>query len=89
MSGLKTINLRFHALIVRSEYLGQWKFARVIDGVGGSSHVSLPRIRAGLASTARILSPPKAPPISAPEVPMFTLAMPQSDPALLMNSSAS
>jgi hypothetical protein len=26
-------------------------------------------------------SPPKAPPISAPEVPMFTLAIPQSDPA--------
>jgi hypothetical protein len=25
-------------------------------------------------------SPPKAPPISAPEVPMFTLASPQSDP---------
>ena len=25
-------------------------------------------------------SPPKAPPISAPEVPMFTLAMPQSEP---------
>jgi len=25
-------------------------------------------------------SPPKAPPISAPEVPMFTFAIPQSDP---------
>jgi hypothetical protein len=25
-------------------------------------------------------SPPKAPPISAPEVPIFTLAIPQSDP---------
>jgi hypothetical protein len=31
-------------------------------------------------STTSFFSPPKAPPISAP-VPMFTLAIPQSDPA--------
>src|ERR1700749_2586296 len=34
-------------------------------------------------------SPPNAPPISAPEVPIFTLAMPQSEPAHDKNSSAS
>ena len=32
-------------------------------------------------------SPPNAPPISAPEVPMFTLAIPQSDPAEDKNAS--
>jgi len=34
-------------------------------------------------------SPPKAPPISAPEVPMFTLTMPQSEPSTARNRSAS
>src|SRR5438874_5453095 len=34
-------------------------------------------------------SPPKAPPISAPLVPVLTLAMPQSLPAALINFSAS
>jgi hypothetical protein len=34
-------------------------------------------------------SPPKAPPISAPEVPILTLAIPQSEPAALRNNSAS
>src|SRR5579859_768005 len=33
-------------------------------------------------------SPPKAPPISAPEVPMFTLAMPQSLPTAERKYSA-
>ncbi len=33
-------------------------------------------------------SPPKAPPISAPEVPMLTLAMPQSLPAAARKRSA-
>ena len=30
-------------------------------------------------------SPPNAPPISAPEVPMFTFAMPQSEPSVERN----
>src|SRR3970040_3209463 len=34
-------------------------------------------------------SPPKAPPVSAPEVPMFTLAIPQSEPTTDKNNSAS
>ena len=34
-------------------------------------------------------SPPKAPPISAPDVPMFTLAIPQSDPDAARNASDS
>ena len=34
-------------------------------------------------------SPPNAPPISAPLGPMFTLAMPQSDPAAATKRSAS
>src|SRR6187399_2227976 len=34
-------------------------------------------------------SPPKAPPISAPDVPMLTLAIPQSDPACERNCSMS
>ena len=33
-------------------------------------------------------SPPKAPPISAPEVPMLTLAIPQSEPAATGNLGA-
>ena len=34
-------------------------------------------------------SPPNAPPISAPEVPMLTLAIPQSDPSAARKRSAS
>src|SRR6185312_5745003 len=34
-------------------------------------------------------SPPNAPPISAPEVPIFTFAIPQSEPAQDKNCSAS
>jgi len=34
-------------------------------------------------------SPPKAPPISAPLVPMFTFAMPQSEPEQDKKNSAS
>ena len=34
-------------------------------------------------------SPPKAPPISAPEVPIFTLAIPQSDPLQIKKLSFS
>src|SRR6187200_1596801 len=34
-------------------------------------------------------SPPNAPPISAPDVPMLTLTMPQSDPSAETNLSAS
>ena len=34
-------------------------------------------------------SPPKAPPISAPEVPMFTLTIPQSEPSAARKRSAS
>src|ERR1700754_3082551 len=34
-------------------------------------------------------SPPKAPPISAPDGPMFTFAMPQSEPAAATKRSAS
>src|SRR5579862_1971052 len=33
-------------------------------------------------------SPPKAPPISAPDVPMLTLAMPQSEPEAARKASA-
>ena len=32
-------------------------------------------------------SPPKAPPISAPEVPIFTFAIPQSEPEAAKNAS--
>ena len=48
-------------------------------------HESLPLSRPPPVS----FSPPNAPPISAPLVPMFTFAMPQSLPAAVMNSSAS
>ena len=34
-------------------------------------------------------SPPKAPPISAPDVPMFTFEIPQSEPTHYKNNSAS
>jgi hypothetical protein len=48
-------------------------------------HESLPLSRPPPVS----FSPPNAPPISAPLVPVFTLAMPQSLPAALTNFSAS
>src|ERR1700722_19325121 len=47
-------------------------------------HASLPDSRPPPVS----FSPPNAPPISAPLVPMLTLAMPQSEPALDRNASA-
>jgi hypothetical protein len=47
-------------------------------------HESLPASRPPPVS----FSPPKAPPISAPEVPMLTLAIPQSDPRWDRNVSA-
>lgn len=52
-------------------------------------HINLPGIRPRLASAACFLLPAKAPPISAPDVPMFTLAIPQSEPAYDRNCSAS
>ena len=48
-------------------------------------HESLPLSRPPPVS----FSPPKAPPISAPLVPVFTFAMPQSLPAAHRNFSAS
>jgi hypothetical protein len=62
----------------------------VVDRVGGAAHVvafhaSLPLSRPPPVS----FSPPKAPPISAPLVPMLTLAMPQSLPGGAMKRSAS
>ena len=47
-------------------------------------------IRAIIQDTTMVfLSPPKAPPISAPLVPMLTFAMPQSLPIALVKRSAS
>jgi len=43
----------------------------------GYAYSQLRRIR---THRSWLLDPPKAPPISAPEVPMLTLAIPQSDP---------
>jgi hypothetical protein len=52
----------------------------VVDGDRGSSHVLLPSVAPKLATAPVCFSRPKAPPIAAPEVGMFTLTIPQSDP---------
>src|SRR3954451_11984865 len=69
--------------------LGERQFAGVVDRVGGSPHVGAPGVGPGLAAAAGVLLSPKAPPISAPDVPMLTLTMPQSEPSADMNLSAS
>ena len=71
----------------------------VVGNTAMGSHVEpVPWPVASRASSARCscafpppvsFSPPNAPPISAPLVPMLTLAMPQSEPAGEQNSSAS
>jgi len=75
-------NIEPHALCER-------KLRPEIDRVGGATHVGFPRNGAGLATPPVSFSPPKAPPISAPEGPMFTLAMPQSESVVETNLSAS
>jgi len=35
--------------------LGQGQLSRVVDGVGGSAHVGLPRVRTGLPAAAGVL----------------------------------
>jgi sugar lactone lactonase YvrE len=65
---------------VEADALREGQVGAVVDGVGGAAHVLLPGVGAGFAAAAGLFSPPKAPPISAPEVPMLTLAMPQSEP---------
>ena len=66
---------------VESNSLRQRQVVAVVDRAGLPAHVGFPGIAARFAAAAGSFSPPKAPPISAPLVPMFTLAMPQSLPA--------
>jgi len=54
------------------------KLVRVVDGVCGSAHVLLPGVAADSRPPPVSFSPPNAPPISAPLVPMLTLTIPQS-----------
>ena len=65
--------MEFHAL-------GQVDLAAPVDRVGLPAHVHLPASLPDSRPPPVSFSPPNAPPISAPEVPMFTLAMPQSLP---------
>jgi hypothetical protein len=52
----------------------------IVDRVGLAAHVGLPASEPDSRPPPVSFSPPKAPPISAPLVPMLTLAMPQSLP---------
>jgi hypothetical protein len=60
-----------------------------VDRVGLPAHVGLPASEPLSRPPPVSFSPPKAPPISAPLVPMFTLAMPQSLPLGAEERSAS
>ena len=53
----------------------------VVHRHGLPAHVRLPRVDPLSRPPPVSFSPPNAPPISAPLVPRFTLAMPQSEPA--------
>ena len=67
--------------------LRERQLAGVVDRRGGPAHVRLPRVASRDSRPPPVsFSPPKAPPISAPEVPMLTLAMPQSEPAAARNA---
>ena len=69
--------------------LGKWEIIGPVHSIGLTAHIGLPCIRTYSRPPPVSFSPPKAPPISAPLVPMFTLAMPQSDPLTERNRSAS
>jgi hypothetical protein len=73
------------------QYLIPWASGSSVpvDRVGLAAHVDLPRVGADSRPPPVSFSPPNAPPISAPLVPMFTLAMPQSLPAWARKRSAS
>src|SRR5207248_7418138 len=69
--------------------LCEGELSREIDRVRLASHVTFPGIATALAPTAGLFLAADAPPIFPPLVPVFTLAMPQSLPAALINLSAS
>ena len=77
------------SLNIEPHALRKWQLRPEIDRVRGSTHIRLPCIGAGFATASGLLLATKAPPISAPEGPTFTLAMPQSEPVAETNLSAS
>lgn len=73
----------------RTRPLGEWQCIGIIYGIGRAPHARLPGVRAGLAAAARLLFAANAPPLSAPEVPIMTSAISQSEPSAERKRSAS
>ena len=63
------------SLNIEPHALRKWQLRPEIDRVRGSTHIRLPCIGAGFATASGLLLATKAPPISAPEGPTFTLAI--------------
>lgn len=92
MIGLVGIGLALpfiHVTRCRTRPLGEWQCIGVVYGPGRAPHVRLPGVRAGLAVAARVLFAAERAGISAPEVPILTLAIPQSEPLAERKRSAS
>ena len=79
----------FSSLNIEPHALRERKLRPEIDRVGGAAHIGLPRVGAGLATTAGFLFAAKGTADLGSRGPMFTLAMPQSEPIVETNLSAS
>src|SRR6056297_2259230 len=76
-------------LDIKFDALSKRHFLSIIDGCCLLAHVCFPASEPDSLPPPVSFSPPNAPPISAPEVPTFTLAIPQSEPEFERNVSAS
>ncbi len=87
---VNTCTTAVEVLLAEVHALGQRQLRRVVDRVGRPC-ACRPSTRPDPDSRPPpvCFSPPNAPPISAPDVPMLTLAMPQSEPSADMKRSAS
>jgi membrane protein DedA with SNARE-associated domain len=79
----------WEVLLDVADPLRQREVRAPVDRVGLPPHVGLPASEPDSRPPPVSFSPPKAPPISAPLVPMFTLAIPQSEPRCERKVSAS
>ena len=68
-TGLIEVGKQLAGMIIQIGIMNKIGGKSFFAGMGGGGQSKAPK------------APPKAPPISAPEVPIFTLAIPQSDPA--------
>ena len=69
--------------------LSQRRFRRIVDGVRRTRMYAFQASEPDSRPPPVSFSPPNAPPISAPDVPMLTFAMPQSEPSGPRKRSAS